>query len=368
MIKKVRHVLGISGGKDSAALAMYLKTNYPEIDIEYYFSDTGKELDETKKLVEDLESFLGKKIVRLEGPRSHKDPFDHHLAMFKGFLPSSMARWCTQKLKLEPFEKWIGDDLAISYVGIRNDEDREGYISTKSNIQTIFPFRKHIWSMEILQKVLHNTSREKIAKLYEIHTNAELIGRFKEIILQPQSSKYMFSQKLRDLLQISIPTFNKVVFDFLRNDNYPVSHLDSYPLLEKEDYVDISGVYELFKINGVSLPGYYEEINFEIDGQQGFYNRSRSGCYFCFFQRKIEWIWLYERHRDLFNKAMEYEKDGYSWMDNETLAQIIVPERMAQIKLDHITNIRKKLSDKNKSNKLVDIFAEDDELCANCFI
>ena len=47
MNKKVRHVLGISGGKDSAALAMYMKTFHPEIDMEYYFSDTGKELPET---------------------------------------------------------------------------------------------------------------------------------------------------------------------------------------------------------------------------------------------------------------------------------------------------------------------------------
>ncbi|GEM_PF-3968619 len=43
----IRHVLGISGGKDSAALAIYLKNRAPSLEIEYYFSDTGKELDET---------------------------------------------------------------------------------------------------------------------------------------------------------------------------------------------------------------------------------------------------------------------------------------------------------------------------------
>ncbi|MDZ7740460.1 MAG: hypothetical protein U5Q03_01540 [Bacteroidota bacterium] len=42
MNKKVRHLLGISGGKDSAALAIYMKNKYPEIDMEYYFSDTEK--------------------------------------------------------------------------------------------------------------------------------------------------------------------------------------------------------------------------------------------------------------------------------------------------------------------------------------
>ena len=37
----VRHVLGISGGKDSAALAIYMKGKYPSLNIEYYNSDTG---------------------------------------------------------------------------------------------------------------------------------------------------------------------------------------------------------------------------------------------------------------------------------------------------------------------------------------
>jgi hypothetical protein len=55
-------------------------------------------------------------------------------------------------------------------------------------------------------------------------------------------------------------------------------------------------------------------------------------------------------------------------MDNETLKDLIQPERMAQIKLDYISSLQKKLNGKNKSNKLVDILANDDEVCANCFI
>lgn len=368
MNRKVRHVLGISGGKDSAALAMYMKTHHPEIDMEYYFSDTGKELDETYELIQELESFLGKTILKLEANHSHKNPFDHYLDIYNGFLPSSMARWCTQKLKLEPFERWIGDDLAISYVGIRDDEDREGYVSTKANIQSVFPFRKHIWSIEVLHKVLHNTNREKIAKLYQIHGAIEMMDRYMEIVLEAQTSKYLFSQKLKDLLQLSIATFNHVVFDFLKDEDFPVTYLNEYSLLDNEDSIDLNRVYQLFKENGVKVPGYYDEIEFEVNGQKGVYNRSRSGCYFCFYQRKIEWIWLYERHHDLFLKAQEYEKEGYSWMDNETLDQIIKPERMAQIKLDYIATLQKKLNGKNKSNKLVDILANDTEVCANCFI
>ena len=55
-------------------------------------------------------------------------------------------------------------------------------------------------------------------------------------------------------------------------------------------------------------------------------------------------------------------------MDNETLVEIIQPERMAQIKLDYISTLQKKLNGKNKSNKLVDILADENEVCANCFI
>jgi tRNA(Ile)-lysidine synthase TilS/MesJ len=79
-------------------------------------------------------------------------------------------------------------------------------------------------------------------------------------------------------------------------------------------------------------------------------------------------MYMKTRHPELFRKAQEYEKDGYSWMDNETLDQIIQPVRMAQIKLDYIATLQKKLNGKNKSNKLVDILADENEVCANCFI
>ncbi|MCD8296072.1 MAG: phosphoadenosine phosphosulfate reductase, partial [Prevotella sp.] len=98
----------------------------------------------------------------------------------------------------------------------------------------------------------------------------------------------------------------------------------------------------------------------------GTYNRSRSGCYFCFFQQKIEWIWLYEQHPDLFEKAMEFEKGGYTWNQSESLAELIKPERIRQIKLDAI----KKQETKQQSTKLADKFGiiDEDNFCANCFI
>ena len=55
---KVRNILGISGGKDSAALAIYLKQKYPNLKIEYYNSDTGCELAETELLIDRLSAYL----------------------------------------------------------------------------------------------------------------------------------------------------------------------------------------------------------------------------------------------------------------------------------------------------------------------
>ena len=205
MRKKLRHLMGISGGKDSAALALYLHNKYPEMEFEYYFCDTGKELKETYILIDELEAYLGKKIIRLKAAKnSHKKPFDHFIGKYDGFLPAANARWCTKNLKLEPFEEFVGDDPAISYVAIRGDEDREGYISTKPNIQTVFPFRRNIWSLEILTKVLQNENIERIANIYREITSMEKIERILEIVYEPKSNKITFSKKLNLLLDIDI--------------------------------------------------------------------------------------------------------------------------------------------------------------------
>jgi hypothetical protein len=228
--RRVRHLLGLSGGKDSAALAIYMRDRVPE--MEYFFCDTGHELPEVYEHLNRLEAHLGRDIVRLDN--AGRD-FDHYLAVYKGFLPSPGARWCTKHLKIEPFERFAGNDEVRSYIAIRADEDRGGYHSTKPNITPVFPF--------------------------------------------------------------------------------------------KEDGIVKRDVIRLLEGSGLGLPQYYEW-------------RSRSGCYFCFFQRKIEWVRLLERHPALFEKAKEYEKPNpetgelYTWSAGESLEELSRPERIAQIKSD----------------------------------
>ena len=214
---KVRHILGISGGKDSAALAIYLKQKYPQLKIEYYNSDTGCELQETELLIERLGAYLGS-IRRLRAAEGSPEPtpFEHFLKACGGFLPSPQARWCTQKMKLAEFERYVGDDYAVSYVGIRGDEDRDGYISSKPNIQAIFPFRRNIWSLDVINKVLNNEQQEQMIDIYGGLCDLESRGDILDVLKRPISKLFFYSRKLNALLDIDVKMFNHAVFEYLK--------------------------------------------------------------------------------------------------------------------------------------------------------
>lgn len=63
---------------------------------------------------------------------------------------------------------------------------------------------------------------------------------------------------------------------------------------------------------------------------------------------------------------MEFEKDGYTWNQGESLAELIKPERIRKIKLDIIKRQEENRT-KQKGTTLVDLFG-DEIMCANCFI
>ena len=96
----------------------------------------------------------------------------------------------------------------------------------------------------------------------------------------------------------------------------------------KEACIDKAGVIEILEGAGLGLPDYYEW-------------RTRSGCTFCFFQQKIEWVRLLERHPDAFEEAKRYEKTAiehgspFTWSQGESLIDLEQPERQEQIKADH---------------------------------
>lgn len=239
-----RHVLGLSGGRDSAALAVYMRQQHPELNIEYFFTDTGKELPEVYEYLGRLEGFLGRPILRLNPDRD----FDFWLKQYNDFLPSPQTRWCTRQLKLRPFEQWVRPMLkegatVYSYVAIRSDEEyREGYSSKHERLIVKLPFKD--------------------------------AGLNKESVL------------------------------------------------------------EILEGSGLGLPRYYAW-------------RTRSGCTFCFFQQKIEWVRLKEQHPDAFEEAKAYEKDAvqhgspFTWSQGESLEELEQPERVQQIRSDHHERLRR---------------------------
>lgn len=253
-----RHVLGLSGGKDSAALAIYLKEQYPEVHerTEYFFSDTGSELKEVYNFLDRMESYLGREILKLSSGR----PFEHWLKIHNDFLPSPTARWCTRVMKMKPFEDYVGVEPTISYIGIRADENREGYLSSNLNIRAAYPF----------------------------------------------------------------------VEDGLVKENV-------FDILERS----------------VGVPEYYKW-------------RSRSGCYFCFYQQKREWLGLKVNHPELFEKAVEIEKvagAGYTWVKGMTLNELI--EKAEEVGLEPV-QIRAKSGNRWQDQLRNEDDLNPDEACLIC--
>jgi hypothetical protein len=95
----------------------------------------------------------------------------------------------------------------------------------------------------------------------------------------------------------------------------------------REAGVDRLGVLEILEGSGLGLPKYYDW-------------RSRSGCTFCFFQQKIEWVRLKREHPDEFEAAKAYEKTAlehgspFTWTQRESLEELETPERVTQIEAD----------------------------------
>jgi 3'-phosphoadenosine 5'-phosphosulfate sulfotransferase (PAPS reductase)/FAD synthetase len=262
--KPLRHILSLSGGKDSAALAVFMRDRVDE--MEYIFHDTEKELPETYEYLSRLEAHLGKRIFRTRPDYS----FDKWLEVFGGMIPSNHRRWCTKLLKLKPFESYVGDDPVINYVGLRADEPREGFVSKKDNIQTVFPFREAGLGLEDIVRILEESG-------------------------------------------LGMPTFTK-------------------------------------------------------------WGRTRSGCYFCFYQQKIEWVRLKETHPDLFEQAKQYEYanringNAFYWSGDEPLEELERPARVAEIK--EKWEATRERSRKN-SGRLVQILGgadPDDEEREGCLI
>jgi 3'-phosphoadenosine 5'-phosphosulfate sulfotransferase (PAPS reductase)/FAD synthetase len=137
----MKHIVGLSGGKDSTALALRLAELEPR-DYEYICNETGNELPEMKAHWDNLEKILGKPIQRVRHARSLIQEIEKI-----NMLPNVFARWCTIRLKIEPTIDYFESLPAGStlYVGLRADEmERRGLYG--EDITVRFPMREWNWS------------------------------------------------------------------------------------------------------------------------------------------------------------------------------------------------------------------------------
>lgn len=120
--REIKHIVSFSGGKDSTALILWAKENLDAFDT--VWMDTGWEHPITYGYVDYInETLLDGNLIRL---KSAEYAGFEDLSIKKKRVASTKARFCTQKLKLEPliahFDT-IRDQYEIhNYVGIRADE------------------------------------------------------------------------------------------------------------------------------------------------------------------------------------------------------------------------------------------------------
>lgn len=153
--RKEKHILALSGGKDSAALAVFMREKYPKIPLEYIFIDSGCELPETYEYLDRIQAILNINIIKIQPKKN----FDYWLKYFGGVLPSPNNRWCTRLLKLLPYNNWLKVNYSNvkikSYIGLRVDEDRKGFIPKSGDcIEPIYPFIQDNLALENIYEIL----------------------------------------------------------------------------------------------------------------------------------------------------------------------------------------------------------------------
>jgi 3'-phosphoadenosine 5'-phosphosulfate sulfotransferase (PAPS reductase)/FAD synthetase len=121
-MSEIRHIVALSGGKDSTAMALRLMEVEPR-NYEFAITPTGRELPVMTSHWERLECLLGKRLTRVPGPTLIQSIVKNKA------LPNWRMRFCTRETKIEPFMAYAAAAApAVCYVGIRADEaeDRDG--------------------------------------------------------------------------------------------------------------------------------------------------------------------------------------------------------------------------------------------------
>lgn len=136
-----KFVIPVSGGADSTAMAILLCTLFPNVNWELIFTDTGAEESALEEGLQRLETYVGRKIRRINAEKNLWELIEG----FGFYLPGADSRYCTRELKLKPFKAYLktlsNTGERFFFVGLRADEpSRVGFDIEGS--ETVFPFRE----------------------------------------------------------------------------------------------------------------------------------------------------------------------------------------------------------------------------------
>lgn len=134
MEKQVKHIVSLSGGKDSTAMLLRMLEEGMPVDI-ILFCDTGLEFEGMYRHIDKLEKYIGIPITRLKSSQPFEYLFFEHMPKRKN--PELIGRkgyswggprnrWCTAMLKTRVINRYLRE-LAkeytlIQYIGIAADE------------------------------------------------------------------------------------------------------------------------------------------------------------------------------------------------------------------------------------------------------
>lgn len=143
----VAHVLAASGGHDSTIMAFLLKEREPRL-YNFACTPTGNELPEMFDFWRWLgsDAALGRRLIPIMAGMTLDQ-----LIEAEGMIPNRRARFCTRKLKIEPFRALLKELTAegpvVSYVGLRADEEGRagGAYADIDGVVMRFPLRE--WGM-----------------------------------------------------------------------------------------------------------------------------------------------------------------------------------------------------------------------------
>lgn len=145
----MKHVVALSGGKDSTALALRLAEMNPGTEYAYLTTQTGNEPAEVKVHLDNLERLLGRPIERLKADFDYRGDGLLEVARREGMIPNFRSRFCTRILKIEPTLAWLEANApVVHYVGLRADEPlRDGIYGSVEGVEHRYPMRDWGWGL-----------------------------------------------------------------------------------------------------------------------------------------------------------------------------------------------------------------------------